>query len=130
MIFNTLGAPLLERIPRSTGSLCSEVRITVPRLGGDPVMTINPYQGPWLNELFPNFSLQASVRHVQSYLGPLVWNEIERSELRQWEKRKGILEYTDCVRIVPALEIQVGRTDQLINKLYIDQTAQNLYHPL
>lgn len=104
--------PTLGSITKHHDELTEAIRLRIPRGSGDGILTIQLDDLPQLRILLGCGII--SIEDIQQSLGPEIVQQVEQCERRQWEQENGYGDYTDCVKVVPAIQVRVGLNTSLL----------------
>lgn len=112
------GEDVTQDLPHKHLEITESVRTRLPRLQGDGMISMELSKEPlWLKSIFPGSGCGVRVSELR-HRWPSIADEIELSELREWERQNGFEEYTNCVRLEYIVRIRVGYGGGCINRLH------------
>lgn len=95
------------------------MRTRYPRTIDDAIVSMElTSEDAWLSKLFPGDGDAAPVGVILEVLGPKLADAVDKSLLRSWERQNGLLETTNCVKLVHCLKIQVLSTHD-VNMIHL-----------
>ena len=106
----------------------ARVRSRFPRArtGGDAFVSVDLGSSmSWVSSLFQGDGRRADVTEIPKILGVRIADALDKSELRRWEKRRGILSTTKCVQLSYHLELRICYDTDIADSLHSD----NKEHP-
>ena len=121
-IIGFYGPSVAESLPKGLSAFSSSVRSKYPRTKGDAIHLLDLESEPsWLQKLFPGDGNRGCVEEVTPIFGRYTLDVIEQSELRQWEKRNGFIDRTNCVKLAYTLKLRTTYEDGIANILHSNE---------
>ncbi|KAI1119305.1 hypothetical protein F5Y14DRAFT_76 [Nemania sp. NC0429] len=102
MIEDVFGGPIAEAL-------------RFPRAGGDAMIWIELGRHVELALLAGGYVPVAKIREI---FGDKIARVIEGSDLRKWERRNGLIDWTRCVWITQNVELRIGYDLNIANELF------------
>ena len=108
------------------------VRSRYPRVnsrgGGDAIISLDlgSNRDP-VSPVFQDDNSGAYVGKIAEVFGDRIANAVEESDLRQWEKQRGHMDRTDCVKMLYRVELRIRDDDASIaNILHSQHTSPGI----
>jgi len=102
------------------------VRSRYPRVSrGDAIISLDlgSNRDP-VSPVFQDDNSGAYVAKIAEVFGDRIANAVEESDLRQWEKQRGHMDRTDCVKMLYRVELRIRDDDASIaNILHSQRTS-------
>ncbi|KAI1181565.1 hypothetical protein F5B17DRAFT_424792 [Nemania serpens] len=120
MIEDVFGGPIAEAVRHASErvtypELTDRVKLRFPRAGGDAMIWIELGRHVKLALLAGGYVPVAKIREI---FGDKIARVIEGSDLRNWERRNGLIDWTRCVRITQNVELRIGYDLNIANELF------------
>lgn len=119
-VIEVFGGAVACALPQQESGLTDSIRSKYPRgRKGDGIISVDiASEESWLRSLFPGQGVGVRVDAIEPIFGRDVASAIEQSELRSWEKRNGLVEWTNCVMLTYTVKLRIVFGSRVVNTLH------------